>query len=190
MRITIPLRLFRSDRRGLAAIEFALIAPCLIFLVMGVLEMSLRFRASEEASRYVHQVADLVAREDTLTTAQLTDIYQAAVYMMKPLDTINKLDLDIAQIGFQNNAAKTPFTMWRRVGGHVVNFSPSDANGMGAANEAVIHIGVRYAYTSPLSSMFGGNTMSILRTAYTRPREVRKVAIDTKTDDGGAVKFL
>jgi Flp pilus assembly protein TadG len=54
----IPFHRFASDRRGIAAAEFALIAPALIFLIMGVFEMSFRFRASEEATRYVHQVAD------------------------------------------------------------------------------------------------------------------------------------
>ena len=73
-----------ADRRGIAAVEFAFIAPALIFLVMGVLEMSFRFRASEEATRYVHQVADLIGREKDMTTEQLGKIYAAAVHMMKP----------------------------------------------------------------------------------------------------------
>lgn len=186
----LSLRRFGADRRGLAAIEFALIAPCLIFLVMGVLEMSLRFRASEEAARYVHQAADLVARENELTTAQLKDLYDASVHMMRPLDTTAKLDFDVAQIGFQNNSAKTPYTMWRRVGGHVVAFAPSVAAGMGGANEAVIRVGIRYQYDSPLTTMFGGGSLAIEKIAYTRPRQVRLVKMDNKTDDGGAVKYL
>jgi len=42
---------FLADGRGVAATEFALIAPALIFLVMGVFELSFRFRAAEEATR-------------------------------------------------------------------------------------------------------------------------------------------
>lgn len=181
---------FGRDTRGLAAIEFALIAPCLIFLVMGVFEMSLRFRASEEASRYVHQAADLVARENEMTTSELNELYKAAVHMMRPLDTTAKLDFDVAQIGFQNNTAKTAFTMWRRVGGTQISFQPSVADGMGAGGEAVIRVAVRYKYDSPLTTMFGGGHLSIEKIAYTRPRQVRQVEMDDKTNDGGAIKPL
>jgi Flp pilus assembly protein TadG len=62
MRNSFPFVKLFSDRRGVAAAEFALIAPALIFLIMGVFEMSFRFRASEEATRYVHQIADIVSR--------------------------------------------------------------------------------------------------------------------------------
>ena len=51
MRKLFPFAKLLSDRRGVAAAEFALIAPALIFLIRGVFEMSFRFRASEEATR-------------------------------------------------------------------------------------------------------------------------------------------
>lgn len=188
LRSLFPKRSLKSDRRGLAAVEFALIAPALIFLVMGVLEMSFRFRANEEATRYVHQVADLVSREETLTSTTLDDIYSASVHMMKPLDTTDNLDFDAAAIGFKSDTAKTPFVMWRRVAGSQVNFNLADANGMGGAGESVIRVGVRYTYESPLTSLFGGPFMAIERSAYTRPRVTRLISMDGKTDDGGAVK--
>ena len=46
MRKSPFLSRFARDRRGIAAAEFALIAPALIFLIMGVFEMTFRFRAS------------------------------------------------------------------------------------------------------------------------------------------------
>lgn len=184
-----PFGLFK-DRRGLAAVEFALIAPALIFLFMGVVEMSFRFRASEEASRYVHQVADLVSREDELTVDDLEEIYAAAVHMMNPLDTTDRLDLDASSVGFQNNAAQTPFIMWRRVGGAPVNFDVTEAAGLGEAGESVVRVGIRYRYTSPLTNLFGGPTFSIERSAYARPRQERLVSMDGDTDDGGGVVYF
>ena len=88
------VRLF-SDRRGVAAAEFALIAPALLFLIMGVFEMSFRFRASEEATRYVHQVADIISRETELTQGDIQELYDASIFMMKPLDTTDDLDIDV-----------------------------------------------------------------------------------------------
>lgn len=187
IRSFIP-RIF-SDVRGVAAAEFALIAPALIFLIMGVLEMSFRFRASEEATRYVHQVADLISREVGLTTASLDEIRDASLFMMKPLDTTDNLDLDVTQIGFEG-ADATPAVLWRRVAGTAVPFNLEESDGMGLENEAVIRVGVRYNYQSILSELFGGSVMAIERSAYARPRVERYVSLDGETDDGGAIVYF
>lgn len=189
MRSLLPFKRLREDRRGLAATEFALIAPALIFLVMGVLEMSFRFRASEEATRYVHQVADLVSRENELTSATLEELHDAALFMMKPLDTTANLDLDVASIGFEGNNAD-PAIFWRRVAGTAVLFDITDAAGMAEEDESVIRVAVRYNYQSVLSDMFGGGFMAIEKVAYARPRENRLIEIDNSTDDGGAIAYL
>lgn len=180
---------FASDRRGIAAVEFALIAPALIFLVMGVLEMSMRFRAGDEATRYVHQVADLIARENTLVEAELTDIYQAAPNMMMPLDTTDNLDLDISSIAFVG-VEKTPTMYWRRVAGTPIAFSLSETEGMGEEGETVVRVGVRYHYESVLSNLFGGSVMSIEREAFTRPRMDRVIKLDGQDTDGGATQYF
>ena len=180
---------FLADRRGIAATEFAMIAPALIFLVMGVLEMSFRFRASEEATRYVHQVADLISREDELTTEQLGKIYGAAVYMMKPLETTENLDLDIASIGYEGEDSE-PTYYWRRVAGTPVEFQLEDAEGMGLESETVIRVGVRYTYESVLSNLFGGSIMTIEREAFARPRLERVIVMDGEIDDGGEIEYF
>ena len=178
-----------TDRRGIAATEFALIAPALIFLVMGVLEMSFRFRASEEATRYVHQVADLVSREDELTTEQLGKIYGAAIYMMKPLDTTDNLDLDIASIGYEGVDSE-PTYYWRRVAGAPVEFQLAKAEGMGLKDETIVRVGVRYTYESVLSNLVGGSIMTIEREAFARPRLERVIMMDGEIDDGGAIEYF
>ncbi|HOZ27652.1 MAG TPA: pilus assembly protein [Hyphomonadaceae bacterium] len=178
-----------TDIRGVAAAEFALIAPALIFLIMGVFEMSFRFRASEEATRYVHQVADLISRETGLTTAQLEEIRNAAVFMMNPLDTTENLDIDVSSIGFEGSDAD-PAYLWRRVAGTPVTFNIEEAEGMGLENEAVIRVGVRYNYRSVLTDLFGGGFMAIERSAYARPRVERLVSLDGSTDDGGEIQYF
>jgi len=177
------------DSRGIAATEFALIAPALIFLTMGVFEMSFRFRATEEATRYVHQIADLVSRETGLTTDAIGEMYQASVHMMKPLDAIDNLDLDVSSVGFEG-ASATPTVLWRRVAGTAVPFDPLDVAGMGAQDESVIRVGVRYNYQSVLSELFGGGFMAIEKSAYARPRIERKVSIDGTKNDGGAIAYV
>lgn len=178
-----------TNVRGVAATEFALIAPALIFLTMGVFEMSYRFRAAEEATRYVHQIADLVSRETGLTTAQLVEMRNASVFMMKPVDMSSQIDLDVSSIGYEGVSA-TPRILWRRIGGTAVTFDLQEAEGMGLTNEAVIRVGVRYVYHSILSDLFGGSTMTVERSAYARPRVERRVSVDGRIDEGGEEKYL
>ena len=189
MQKLIPfIRLFK-DRRGVAAAEFALIAPALIFLIMGVFEMAFRFRARGEATRYVHQVADIISRETELTEGDIEELYEASIFMMKPLDTTEDLDLDVSSVGFEGVDAE-PAILWRRVAGTEVAFSLPDTQGMGIQDETVIRVGVRYNYQSVLTELFGGGSMAIEKSAYARPRIERKVALDGSTDDGGATAYL
>ncbi len=184
-----PLARFARDRRGIAAAEFALIAPALIFLIMGVFEMSFRFRASEEATRYVHQVADLVSRESIITSTYVGEVFNASEFMMKPLEPKNNLDIDISSVGFTGTAGD-PDILWRRVVGTAISFDPEEARTMGVDGETVIRVGVRYKYTSVLTELFGGGAMTLEKSAYARPRIDRKVEMDGTTDDGGAVTYV
>ena len=181
------------DRRGMAAVEFAMIAPALMLLVVGVMEMTFRFRAKEEATRYVHQVADLIARGGAnITTADLTTLYDASVNMMKPVETTSRVDIDIASIVYGSDANLTPRIAWRRIkgtGGQIA-LNTSSAAGMGGANETVIRVAVRYRYSSPLTTLFGGPNVSIEEEAIARPREVRVIRVDGITaENTAAVPF-
>jgi hypothetical protein len=150
----------------------------------------MRFRAAEEATRYVHQVADLVAREDDLTTEQLGRIYGAAVFMMAPLETVDNLDLDVASVGFvveTEGEDPKPEVFWRRVGGEQVDLNLADTEEMGLEGETVIRVGVRYTYESAISTLFGGPVMQIERQAFARPRVERVITMDNETDDGGEI---
>ena len=177
-----------GDRRGMAAVEFALIAPTLIVLVMGVMELAFRFRAKEHTTRYVHELSDLLSRQESLTTQDLRDLYTAAPCMMKPLDTSSRVDIDISSIGYGAAPNLTPRIYWRRVAGANVNFLTSNMDGMGAASETVIRVGVRYHYSSPISSLFGGPNVSLVEEAVTRPRQIRIIPIDAHNDENGVIQ--
>jgi Flp pilus assembly protein TadG len=175
-------RRFANDRRGMAAVEFALIAPALIFIVMGVFEMSLRFRAANEATRYVHEIADLVARDNTSNSADLKSLYDASTEMMMPVTSTNGLSLDVVAIGYKANTNKDPYILWRRYSGSMVDFSLDQSNGLADSGESVLRVGLRYQYKSVLTTLFGGPTMAIERYAYARPRDNRLIQMDGMTD--------
>lgn len=187
-RVRPSVRQLAADRGGASAIEFAFIAPVLVVLMMGVFEMTMRYSASQSATRYAHQVADLVARTKTMVTQDVTDLYNASTNMMSPSDSKSQIDLDVASIGYDTVKVNgvdtvTPSIYWRRYQGAKVTFDVTTLAGMALANESVIRVGVTYRYTSPLSGMFGGSQLTFARSAISRPRINRLITMDGNTKE-------
>jgi len=67
--------LFSVDRKGLAAIEFALLAPIMVFLFFATVEGSDALSTSRRVSLAVNTVTDLVAQETEIQTSALNDLF-------------------------------------------------------------------------------------------------------------------
>lgn len=66
---------FVKARSGLAAMEFAFIAPVMILLFLGIVEGSNALSVSRRVSLAVNTLADLASQESQLTAAQLDDLF-------------------------------------------------------------------------------------------------------------------
>ena len=81
------LRRLKTDERGVAAIEFALIAPVAILLYCGFAELTMAMMAERRAAHAASVVADLVAQTSQITGSQVTDVFAVAGAIMDPLPT-------------------------------------------------------------------------------------------------------
>jgi Flp pilus assembly protein TadG len=82
-----PLRRFANDARGVAAVEFAMIAPLLLLLYFGVVELTQGAMTEQRAAHTASTIADLVAQDQSLTSAQVTDIFSVGATLMYPYPT-------------------------------------------------------------------------------------------------------
>lgn len=69
------LAAFAKSRSGLAAVEFAFIAPIMILLFFGVIEGSAAYSASRKVMLSANTLADLVAQESSITKDSLDDLF-------------------------------------------------------------------------------------------------------------------
>jgi Flp pilus assembly protein TadG len=68
----------RLGRRGLAAVEFALLMPVLLLLVLAMADLILHMRTVYRVERMAAEILNALAQVDPLTQAQLTAILNAA----------------------------------------------------------------------------------------------------------------
>jgi Flp pilus assembly protein TadG len=65
-------------RRGMAALEFVVVAPFLILMTFGVVEFAAAVRIQMGVNQAARAVANLIAQQTDVTTAQLNDYFIAA----------------------------------------------------------------------------------------------------------------
>jgi Flp pilus assembly protein TadG len=164
------LKRIRSDERGVAAVEFALIAPIMILLYCGLAELTIAMMAERRAAHSASVVADLVAQQTNgVSTADLTDIFTVGNSIMYPFPT-GPLKMRLTSVVADNSAV--PKMSWslgsgmtKMAAGTVAGFPPN----LLAAGDSVIQADVQYTFTSPLKYVMH-NDVTFSDTYYLKPR--------------------
>ncbi len=93
------LRKAWHDRGGLAAVEFAMIFPMMIMMLLGTVELGNGILANQKVISSSQIVVDLLTRTEEVTDAQLADAKRAGRMALAPFDT-NEIGFDIISIRF------------------------------------------------------------------------------------------
>ncbi len=91
------LRRMGGDRRGVTAVEFALIAPVLVALYLGSVELSFMMAADRKVTTASSALGDLTARSLIIDDAEMDAIFEAARLIFQPLD-VNEARLRISSL--------------------------------------------------------------------------------------------
>ena len=78
------LRKLRRDNRGVAAIEFALLLPMLIALLIGCLEVTFKIWSTQKAEKLAVTLADVIAQSKAVTFSDLEKLTSAVDKIMDP----------------------------------------------------------------------------------------------------------
>ncbi len=172
------LKRFSGDRRGVAAVEFALLAPVLILLYCGLAELVLAMMAERQAAHSASVVGDLVAQEQSVTTAEVTDIFNVGVAILKPFPSA-PLQLRVSSVKADVNGV--PKVVWSRGYGMGALNAGSTAAGVPAnlllAGDSVIKADMQYTYTSPIMQVLP-NPMSYSDSFFLKPRRAPEVTLN------------
>jgi Flp pilus assembly protein TadG len=127
---SILSKFIRHDRRGTAAIEFALVLPFMLTLYLGIVELSKGYMASQRMTLVARTLADLTAQQAqqpqspcatgangiTVPDSCMSNIFAASKAIMAPYD-LTPLTMTVSQIQLTNKSdgtccqAKTDWTV-------------------------------------------------------------------------------
>ncbi|MGZ5897981.1 MAG: TadE/TadG family type IV pilus assembly protein, partial [Xanthobacteraceae bacterium] len=100
-----PLRRFLADKRGVSAVEFAMLLPLMVTLYLGGVEVSSAVAIDRKMTLVARTLGDLVAQATSVDNAAMTSILSATTAVMAPYpDTNLKITVSSVQINSQGVA--------------------------------------------------------------------------------------
>lgn len=175
------LREFRKSKKGLAAVEFAFIAPVLGTLLVGTIEVCNALVCKQKITSVASSVADLVAQTSSVSASDLSNIFSAGNALIYPYPTSGA---KIVVSSILSDGTGNGTVAWSQAStgtGLTLNSAFTVPTGLMTAAScaknacSIIYTTVTYSYTSPLGKFFvGAVTMSDY--FYARPRESATVA--------------
>jgi Flp pilus assembly protein TadG len=165
-----PPRELLADRRGVAAVEFALLVPVLLLLYFGVVELTQGFMTQERAAHTASTIGDLTAQSSTIDQAEIGDIFSLGDTIMYPYPTTS-LEMRISSLVADANGNVT--VAWSEGQGMAALGKGSSVSNLPAnviaANESVILAESDYTYTSVFGQIMP-TPVVFKETYYLRPR--------------------
>ena len=163
---------FGGDRRGVSAVEFALLAPVMITLYFGCVEISDGVAADRKVSLTAAALANLAAQATTISTNDMTNILNAASAIIAPYDA-GKLKITVSCLSIDaNKNATVKWSQTRngaaRATGSTYTFDGA-TSALDVANSQLILAEASYAYT-PVVGMVITGTITLSDRMFMSPR--------------------
>jgi Flp pilus assembly protein TadG len=168
-------RRWRSDRRGMAAIEFAMIFPVMVSMYMGSVEISQVLTLDRKITTITAATSDLVAQEKTIDDTMIADIFAAASSMIVPYDELPITIVVTSVVADPDDGSTTvdwsdTLNGTARTPGQTITV-PAGLIGPG---ESLIYTEVTYQYDSIIGH-FVSDGFTIDDEFYAKPRRTLKI---------------
>lgn len=164
---SFSLRRLAGDKRGVSAVEFALIAPLLVSLYLGCVEISDGVSADRKVTLVASTVANLVAQSTTISSSDMSNILDASSAIVAPYSSSN-LKITVSCISIDANKAAT--VKWSATrNGTALSGTVSIPTDLQVANTQLVYAQASYAYTPVIGYTITG-TLNMSEKMYMMPR--------------------
>jgi len=159
---------FARDRRGVSAVEFALIAPVMIALYFGSVEVSDAVSVDRKVSLTAAALANLSSQVTTISASEMTNILDASSAIIAPYDA-SKLKMTVTCIAIDaNRNARVKWSVTRN--GSSNSGTATLPSALLVANTQILLAEAGYAYQPTVGYTITG-TLNLSDKMYMTPRQ-------------------
>lgn len=162
------------DRRGVSAVEFALVLPVLLVLYLGGVELSHAISVDRKVTSVASAVGDLVAQASVIDDDEIDHIFKAATAILAPY-TVAPLKMVVSSVEVTAQGDRVLWSDGYHAGARATGSSVTLPPGVRIEGTTLIMAEVDYSYTPTLGQIFT-DSIELSDTFYLRPRSVDRVA--------------
>lgn len=159
---------FACDQHGVSAVEFALVAPIMIALYFGSVEVSDAVSVDRKVSLTAAALANLTSQVTTISATDMTNIFDASGAIVAPYDA-NKMKMSVTCISIDaNKNATVKWSVTRN--GTTSSGTATLPTALQVANSQIILAEASYAYQPTVGYNITG-TLNLSDKMYMTPRQ-------------------
>lgn len=165
------LKGFRQANAGLAALEFALLAPMMVFLLLGSVDLLNMLDTNRRLENATVSLADVVARDTEVSNDEINGIWAALDVLMVPGDATN-VDVRLSSVSVQT--ATRAVVVWSEGRGMAARGANSQVDlpaAMMIPGTSLIMTESEQGYTTPLG-ILTPSSVTLRHQAFRRSRRV------------------
>lgn len=157
------------DRKGVMAVEFAIIVPILLTMLIGCFELTYALQAEARLRTMAHGIAAIVAKQSAVDAAAMTDICTGGILMMRPFAPTG-MSIAVTSVTWNGGAAGVDWqdASCGTAAQPVVNPTAAAADLLAENGDSAIVVQATYSFQSP-TQFFLPATLTLVEQAYARP---------------------
>ncbi len=164
-----------ADCRGISAVEFAMLMPVMLTLLLGSVEASQGIAADRKVELTAHTLADLASQYTDITNAVMTNVLNAGSAIIAPYpaaglkEVVSEIAIDSqgnATVVWSDTLNGTALTVGQTI---------SVPSSLATPNSYLILAQVQYGYSPTYGYVLTG-TLNLSDQSYVRPRESNSIA--------------
>ena len=165
------------EKKGVAAVEFALIAPVIVLVFFGLIELCQGMNAKQRVESVASTSSDLVAQSTNMTPTAVNNVFEAANAILFPYPAGANITIVVSSLvenGTTPNSAKVVWSRTKNGTARPVDSTLAIPPGVITPGGSVIYAEVTYSF-SPVTSYVIGHTVTMTSNFFSRPRRTVQV---------------